>query len=459
MDAFNHFLPWTKKRVQTVSAETWHQLALPDQNIRQDQKVPITALMLLLWQKYNGNCRVKTFKERALLVNWYCNLAYSIWNIEQLESVLAGTAPSIMQNKKSGFNLIGYSRASLGLGEDLRRYADLFEESDIPYSIYHIGHASESTELFGNKQERYDLPYDTSLFCLNVIELRKLFDIWGESLHADFGRIIVAPPWELPQLPEEWISVLDQCDEVWAMSKFVESAYKSAPEIAHKVNYFPPVVRAPDGRQEAPAQKRPFTFLYIFDAGSFISRKNPRAAVDAFLLAFPKNGTKVRLIIKTSNVHTDTKEWLEFVALCRLDPRISLYRESFSQRKMNRLWAECDCYLSLHRSEGFGRTIAEAVARKIPVISTHWSGSTDITGTDYPLGVAFKLVELQPDEYPYWQNQRWAAPDIKDAASKMQWVVNNQNRGDLFEIIEQNYERYISKFSLSAERSYCSNER
>ena len=126
---------------------------------------------------------------------------------------------------------------------------------------------------------------------------------------------------------------------------------------------------------------------------------------------------------------------------------------------MNRLWAECDCYLSLHRSEGFGRTIAEAVARKIPVISTHWSGSTDITGTDYPLGVAFKLVELQPDEYPYWQNQRWAAPDIKDAASKMQWVVNNQNRGDLFEIIEQNYERYISKFSLSAERSYCSNER
>ena len=173
MDVFNHYLPWTYKRLSLLPENVWQQLFSPSENVEQDQTYPITNLMVLLYQKITNECDLSTFKKRASLVRWYEIYGKSIFNIEELETKLNYQTQKRHEPLKSnGVNLVGYSRGRLGLGEDLRAYAELLKHKGIAFSIVHIGHPTDDPLSFSSPFEN-GVIFDKSIFFINAIECNK----------------------------------------------------------------------------------------------------------------------------------------------------------------------------------------------------------------------------------------------------------------------------------------------
>ena len=80
----------------------------------------------------------------------------------------------------------------------------------------------------------------------------------------------------------------------------------------------------------------------------------------------------------------------------------------------------CHVYVSLHRSEGFGRGMADAMKMGKAVIATNYSGNTDFTTPDTACMVDYSLIEVNPDDYVHYEpGQIWADPYIEHASSYM----------------------------------------
>ena len=389
MDIFNQYLPWTPKRLRSISASVWDQLFSPAQGITQDQSETISNLMVLLSQKIGRQTDLSTFKKRAELVCWYNQFGRSIYNIDELQRLLSQTNVQEKKLRPGGVNLVGYSRGRLGLGEDIRGYAALLDNSGVQYSIIHIGHPSDDPFLYKHSNEGEAL-YNKSIFFLNAIEITKLLGIY-DNFEQHFGSVVAVPPWELENVPEEWSSTLAPFDEVWGISEFTTTALQ---KVHSNVHYAAPVVMPLN--ESCVKGKRvgsPFRFLFIFDAGSFIERKNPLAIVQAFQHAFCSS-EHVELILKVAN-ETDSQHWNTVKQKAASDRRIKIMSGLMTSNELEMVWRTADCYVSLHRSEGFGRTIAEAILRKLPVIATGYSGSTDLFPNDYPWLVDYELESVK----------------------------------------------------------------
>jgi glycosyltransferase involved in cell wall biosynthesis len=164
-------------------------------------------------------------------------------------------------------------------------------------------------------------------------------------------------------------------------------------------------------------------FLAMADMMSIAGRKNPFAAVQAFRSAFAADDTRVQLIVKIANAHRDVAAHDQLKALVAGHPQILLLDESLDRPTLNRLLDSVDCFVSLHRSEGFGLVIAEAMARGKVVVATDWSGNTDFMNAHNALPVDYQLVTLQADAGPYRQGERWAEPSLDDTVAQLRRVV------------------------------------
>ncbi len=165
----------------------------------------------------------------------------------------------------------------------------------------------------------------------------------------------------------------------------------------------------------------------VFDSFSFIQRKNPIGALKAFTTAFA--GVKdVRLVVKTQNRRkvTDPVQvavWAEVDALIKDDARIVVLDETLSYDDLLKLKKGCDCYVSLHKSEGWGFGMIEAMNLGVPVICTAYSGNMDFCSEQTAFLVGYTETLLGPDDYIFVrEGQKWAEPDIEDAARQMRSV-------------------------------------
>jgi glycosyltransferase involved in cell wall biosynthesis len=172
---------------------------------------------------------------------------------------------------------------------------------------------------------------------------------------------------------------------------------------------------------------RAFVFLYVFDFFSYLDRKNPFAAIRAFKLAFPDRLSDVSLVLKAMNGNEKSTLWLSMVQLIDDDPRIIIVNQTLSRAKILALFDACDCFVSLHRSEGFGRGPAEAMYLGKPVIVTNYSGNTDFTLPDNSCLVDFSLVNVQAGQYPFHEGQQWADADVGHAAWYMKKLYADTN--------------------------------
>ncbi|WP_419226877.1 glycosyltransferase [Alteromonas marina] len=444
MNIFTQYLPWTRKRIETVSSTIWEQLFSPAKGIIQDQSQPISNLMVLVGQKLAQNTDLSTFKKRAELVSWYNEYGRSIFNIDELEQIFAYATRAKPANDKEliiesgGVNLVGYNRGRLGLGEDIRGYAALLDDMGCPYSIVHVGHPSDDPSAFTHPNEGI-VRYNKSIFFLNAIEIANLLAIY-DDFSKHFGRAVAVPPWELENVSEEWISTLESFEEVWGISAFTTTALQ---KVHSNVHYAAPVV-LPLSEIDKVDRKanETFRFLFIFDAGSFIERKNPLAIIEAFQQAF-HSSENVELVLKVAN-ESDGEHWTTVKQKAYSDRRIKIISRLMNTAELDALWLTADCYISLHRSEGFGRTIAEALLRKLPVITTNYSGSTDLFPEGYPWLVDYELIPVEESAYPFACNSRWANASIEDTVKKMRHVRALKNEGHLQDIIN-NAKDFVTK--------------
>jgi glycosyltransferase involved in cell wall biosynthesis len=453
---FDSFLPWTPKRLAALTQQELAVLFAPSANVVQDQNIDISNLMVLLYSKLFANVDLAKFRNRQALVEWYQVLGRYVFNIDQLENHISATSQEkqALETNQYGFNLIGYARSVTGLGEDVRQLATILGQLDIPFSLIVVGHPADSLQYAKLPNQSHVAKYKTSIFCMNLIEFEKLFGIY-DDINKTFGKIILQAPWELPKLPKIPQSIMQCVDKFWAISDFVKNAFEA--DGFNNVVKVPLICRSPLENETLViqgVQKRAFTFLYIFDAGSYWSRKNPEITVDSFQNAF-KLGEKVRLIFKVTNAN-QSRQFLTFREKCRSDPRIHFITEYQSEMQIAKLFSHADCYVSLHRSEGFGRTLAEASLHAKPVIATNWSGSCDILPQESELLVDYTLVTLQQGDYPFAESQHWADADLTDATEKM-FRVFNLPKTQLEAIGQLNRDFVKARYTHSATKDFYKN--
>jgi glycosyltransferase involved in cell wall biosynthesis len=229
--------------------------------------------------------------------------------------------------------------------------------------------------------------------------------------------------WELPAIPIEWWINLSPLHELWVPSTFCRETFAAVTE--RPVVRIPYVVPVPEGipNEDPSALLRSlgipagaFVFLYAFDASSYLARKNPQALVQAFQEEFGAE-RDVYLLLKL--LHPPSAET---VASIGSGARIVVDTRLYPREVMTSLLKSVHCYVSPHRAEGFGLTVAEAMAVGKPVIATNYSGTTDLVSdtTGYP--VDFALVEIEEDIGPYLRGNVWAEPSIPSLRTRMREV-------------------------------------
>jgi len=332
---------------------------------------------------------------------------------------------------KNGVLLIGYPRGEFGIGASLRLTALALEKSNVAFSIFDFNIISQAS----HRDTRLDkwitnLPeYKINIFCIGADQIPLLKKTLGENFFLNRYNILYGS-WEFNHLPKKWVSHLEEMNEIWAMSNFVGQMFMSS--TSHSVHVFqhPVTINIPESinRSQFKIQKNNFVFLFMFDFDSHVARKNPEAVIQAFEYAFPKSSqNSVSLVIKSINGDRHQKEYKTLEKLINKDSRIIHIQKVLPHEESAALINCCDCYVSLHRSEGFGLTIAEAMLLGKPVITTGYSGNMDFTKDETTLLVDYKLIPVEQGDYPYANNEIWAEPDVEQAGDYMKKLVSDRS--------------------------------
>ena len=328
----------------------------------------------------------------------------------------------------SGVNLFGYLRGQFGLGEGARMYARALLAAGYPVALNDIDidlpHDQGDASLVN--QIGVDAPYGVNLIFVNPDYLAQALTSIGQAKLR--GRYTIACWfWELERIPDDWLWAFDFVDEILVASTFVEEAVRRVTD--KPILRVPlPVLHGVDSgatRQDFGLSSDEFVFLTTFDFHSSIHRKNPCAAVAAFIRAFPSGRDAVRLLVKSSNGHQHPVQLRQLLSMAVTDSRIIVRDQILDRAHMRALQRCADAYVSLHRAEGFGLGLAESMAMGKPVIGTGWSGNLDFMTPANSCLVGHTMVPVKPGEYVHVTGARWADADIDHAADCMRRLVDD----------------------------------
>jgi glycosyltransferase involved in cell wall biosynthesis len=364
-------------------------------------------------------------------------------------------------DKPFGVNLYGFAYGELGIGEDLRMAVECCEAAGIAYHVVNVdaGDARQADMHLKGKVSEGDAlpPYNTNIFCLPAFDtVSRVFMQKGAKVFEGY-RNIGWWPWELAVFPKTWTPyAFELVDEVWASSTFLEGMYKRATDkpvklvpLAVSVDRMKPYPRKHYGLPE-----KKFLFLYIFDFNSSVARKNPMAAVHAFKQAFKPSDNTVGLVLKTMNTKPNNPKWQTFLKECQTDKRIKLITETLDRPEVLGLINACDAYVSLHRAEGFGRTMAEAMLLGKPVVATNYSGNVDFMQNELVHPVEFKLIDLDNTDYQWvdmHDGAQWADCENISAATQLQKTRGSNVKAKAKQILIQKFAaKSVAEFMTAA---------
>jgi glycosyltransferase involved in cell wall biosynthesis len=333
-------------------------------------------------------------------------------------------------------SLIGHPFAAIGRGEDLRcAYRALTAVGIRPHVVNVHEGGDPDSDLEG--EFRPDICPGSAggvdIFCINGDEVDPVLAHLG-SRRTPSRYAVVIPQWELSTFPEPWARELERFDEVWAPSAFIRDAI--APVVTRPVTLIPGSTGIKLGRflgrRHFGISESAYAFLFAFDLRSYQQRKNPLAVVDAFaevMRARPSRDLVLVVKVAGTVARPDAAQALrqrlrDRTANLGLGRALIIERDLTDAETKN-LVRCCDCFVSLHRSEGFGRFLAEAMLLGKPVIATGYSGNMEFMTPEVSCLVNYRLVPVGEAEYPFWTGQVWADPDVNEPVDWMTRLVDD----------------------------------
>jgi glycosyltransferase involved in cell wall biosynthesis len=429
-------------------------LNTPSQKIPQDPGNLITCLMFFLWltrPDLQAAFNLSTFEGREGFVAWFLTRASIELRVteEFLEPVRSErerpsapiqaehvtgpveTEEGLPLDPASGVNLVGYPRAEMGMGEQLRLCAAALITANLKVCVtdFNFGIIASNRDTRYEHLVRAGNPFYVNLFHINADQMRLAVERLGRGYFRDHYNIGYWE-WELSNFPDEWQESIDLVDEIWAPSRFIQQAISK--KTAKPVIWMPLSIEFPvpsehldqgNARRKFGLPERAFLFLFTFDFSSFATRKNFAACIEAFRRAFPQADENVRLVLKTIRHPHHKREFWHLLRTIGDDARIHVIDRVLRRPEMRELIASCDSFVSLHRSEGFGLGIAEAMYLGKPVVVTDYSGNVDFTTNDNSCLVNYRLIPVKPGEYVFPGGQVWADADVDQAAAYMRRLV------------------------------------
>jgi len=331
--------------------------------------------------------------------------------------------------RRPGVDLVGYAFGELGIGEDVRMAAQSCEAAGIPFGVIDVdagAHRQQDTSVAAHVRPGFG--HSAVVLCMTGFETVRTFARLGKEAFA--GRYVIGYwPWELPRWPDTWSFAFDLVDEVWVSSRYTQEAY--ALQAPVPVVHMPMAVtvgrRSPVPRSRFGLPTDRFLFVFSFDGFSYLARKNPLAVVQSFLIAFPLGSEPVGLVVKAMNV-AGRPEWDVLCAEAARDPRIVIIADTLARDAVLGLYDACDAFVSLHRAEGFGRGLAEAMLLGKPVIATAFSGNLEFCTPQTACLVGYRRVPVAAGDYLHAEGQEWAEPDIGEAAAHMAALAADPSR-------------------------------
>lgn len=347
-----------------------------------------------------------------------------------------------------GINLIGGILGNSGLAQSSRLVAAVLDEGQVPFTIYNyppLENKDTEDNSFKDKLSD-DLPFGINLIHINPQEMMRAYmaldtRLWDDRYNIAFWL------WEIEDFPDQWKILFDYLDEIWTPSEFVSNAIQAKTTLP--VYTIPYCVTVPVDKECNRAYfglpSDLFLFLAMYDSASIAERKNPQGIIEAYKKAFSPKDKGVGLVIKVN--HATTKELESLKAQLVEYEHVYLLTEMLEKAQANSLIQCVDVVVSLHRGEGFGLVLAEAMMLGVPTIATNWSANTEFMNSQVACMVDYQLVTLKKDIFPYEKGQRWAEANIQQAAEYMKRLFNDAS---YYENIKETAQSYIvDKLSMN----------
>jgi glycosyltransferase involved in cell wall biosynthesis len=325
------------------------------------------------------------------------------------------------RHTRIALNIVGFLTAELGVGESARcmvRAADAagLDTALVPLKLHCKNRLGDNTY---NHRLQDANPHKFNIVHLDPPASRDIDHHHGKQFLTDKYNIAYWA-WELPEFPDAWVPACNYFDEIWCPSDFARDAI--AMKVALPVITMPHAIafERPTGdlRPRFGLPKDKFLFLVLYDLNSYSERKNPGAVISAFRKS-GLAGQGAALVLKVHNIRGNETDLAALQAAVADLPGTIIISETLARDEVYLLEAACDCYVSLHRSEGFGLAVAECMYLGKPVISTDWSATAEFVNPTNGCPVNYQLKKLERNYGPYGKGQIWAEADVNHAAHWM----------------------------------------
>jgi len=330
-------------------------------------------------------------------------------------------------SKSKGINIAGYFKGEFGLGQSARLLNQAAIDTGLQLTIL-VSNRTKSRQFEEFQKSETEKIYPIIIAVVNADH----FEFWINDIGPErikSSTIIGVWAWETEDFPPRMHASFKYVDEIWAVSTFVKRSIQA--HTSKPVFVFPSPIATPNiiepldrAKFDIPTSKE--YNLFIFDYASVFNRKNPLAVVEAHCRAFPMQNGPL-LVIKSTNGDQDAenRERLRFECQSRSD--ILLIEEYLTRNQVTALINECSIYISLHRSEGYGLTMAEAMALGKPVVATGYSGNLDFMDSENSILVPYKKVKIGLGSDPYDPESLWADPDLHFASIQIKRLHEDEN--------------------------------
>ncbi|WP_426476190.1 glycosyltransferase [Chryseobacterium sp. CBSDS_008] len=317
-------------------------------------------------------------------------------------------------------NYHGFFDGNFGISEATRLNALALEVIGI--KVNRINYSSETFERIDTGSEASST---INIFHININFINNFFSK-NQDLNLKDHYNIIYWAWEFPEVSDKVVEILNVFDELWVPSDFCVNIFTKYTGIP-VIRFSHPIQKMADSKDfdlnQYTISQDSKIYLTIFDSLSTTIRKNPEATLEAFTTVFKEDKNSV-LIVKTHNLERskDAQKALEAYSTI---PNVIIINEHFSKEKLHSLIQQADVLISLHGSEGFGLTMAEAMAYGKIVVGTGYSGNLDFMNVNNSFLIQYDFIKTSNTKGLIDEGLTLARPSLKDAVEKLRYIKNN----------------------------------